>query len=301
MHPTVSASSPSLRHRVAPVACCLALGLAAASAAAAPPHQGNPRTYDRRIDLLRGAAEAPAAAQLERAAELKRQMPDLLVTYDPVTAAVRSLSNAGGPLSGPHPGAEPLAVAQEFLAEHLDLLGLSAADLAELEVTDIVPSEASGVTHLYLRQMHRGLPVYNAQLQVHLDAEGRVLSVNSDLLPDLALGVGSLEPRLAAAAAVAAAASASMSATITAAPSAASRCTVAAPMPCAPPVTTATFPSKRTWNSSVQRPGCVTVTSLRATGAREACGAARRERMTQSRSRFVTEERYNARGEKWLP
>ncbi len=199
MHPTGSMS-----FRL--TACCLALGLAAASAAAAPPHQGNPRTYDRRIDLLRGAAEAPAAAQLERAAELRRQMPDLLVTYDPVTAAVRSLSNAGGPLSGPHPGAEPLAIAEEFLAEHLDLLGLSAADLAELEVTDVVPSEASGVTHLYLRQMHRGLPVYNAQLQVHLDAEGRVLSVNSDFLPDLALGVGSLEPRLDAAAAVAAAA-----------------------------------------------------------------------------------------------
>ena len=45
-------------------------------------------------------------------------------------------------------------MAKDFLAEHLELLGLSAADSPSSRSPTVVPSEVSGATHLYLRQRH---------------------------------------------------------------------------------------------------------------------------------------------------
>ncbi len=183
-------------------ACAAACALLAPASLAKPPHQGNPRTYDVRIDTA-GLAAEPDDRQLAHERELRRQLPELLVTYSELTGATRSLFNPAGALSGPHLGLEAREVANLFLAEHRELLGLEDLDLLEHEVTDLVPGVSNGVRHLYLRQTLRGVPVYNGQLQVHLDREGRVLAVNNDFLPDLAGSVGSLSPTVSAATAIA--------------------------------------------------------------------------------------------------
>src|SRR4029450_9295898 len=69
-------------------------------------------------------------------------------------------------------------------------------DLAGYEVTDVVPSAVTGATHIYLRQRYQGIPVYNAQLHINVNREGRIISVNNAFLPDLAPAVGPLEPTL---------------------------------------------------------------------------------------------------------
>ncbi len=46
--------------------------------------------------------------------------------------------------------------------------GLEAADVADLVVTDAYYSEQSKVTHVWLQQRYRGIPVYGALLGVHL-------------------------------------------------------------------------------------------------------------------------------------
>ncbi len=76
------------------------------------------------------------------------------------------------------------------------LLGLTAADLAEYEVTDRVYSQVTGVTHVYLRQLHQGIPIYNAQLQVNVNRDGRILGLGNAFVPDLvqALALKSAKP-----------------------------------------------------------------------------------------------------------
>ena len=75
-------------------------------------------------------------------------------------------------------------------------LGLEAADLQGYEVTDVVQSKVTGATHIYLRQRYRGIPVYNAQLHINVNRDGRIISVNNSFLPGIARAVKSLAPRM---------------------------------------------------------------------------------------------------------
>ncbi|MFP2906217.1 M36 family metallopeptidase [Pyxidicoccus sp. 3LFB2] len=133
---------------------------------------------------------------------LRQSVPELLVEVDESRGLVRSLTNPVGALSGPASG-DALAIGLDFVQKHREAFGLELNDLANLEVTDRVYSKNSGITNLYLRQTFKGLPVYNAQLQINVDGEGRVLSVHSDFLPELASSIASVEPRVGAAEAVA--------------------------------------------------------------------------------------------------
>lgn len=102
-----------------------------------------------------------------------------------------------GYLSDPDPR-PPTRVAMAFVRENLDALGLTAADLGGFEVTDLVPSAVTGATHIYLRQRHAGLSVYQGQLAVHVNRDGRILSVNSAFVADLAQTVNERQAALAA-------------------------------------------------------------------------------------------------------
>ncbi|MBI2822046.1 MAG: M36 family metallopeptidase, partial [Acidobacteria bacterium] len=78
----------------------------------------------------------------------------------------------------------------------LEALGLNTADLTEYETTDVVVNRATGSTHVYLRQLHGGVPVYDGQLQINVNRNGRVLSVNNAFQPALAQGVNTLTPKV---------------------------------------------------------------------------------------------------------
>jgi extracellular elastinolytic metalloproteinase len=78
----------------------------------------------------------------------------------------------------------------------LDLLGLTPADLEDYEVTDVVFTRVTGATHVYLRQTYLGIPVYNGQLHVNLNRDGRIISVNNLFVPDLSQAVKAFAPAI---------------------------------------------------------------------------------------------------------
>lgn len=87
-----------------------------------------------------------------------------------------------------------------------DAFGLTAADLADVAVTDEVVSTRTGLTHVYLRQTVHGIEVYNAPANANVAADGRVVGAFSDFVPNLASRAASEPvPSLDAGAAVAAA------------------------------------------------------------------------------------------------
>jgi extracellular elastinolytic metalloproteinase len=164
------------------------------------------RSYDARTGMQLTGQRAPSGSQLQALSALRESVPELRYEIDVVSGATRTLSNMNGYLTGPNRSADNLTVALAFVRDHAAELGLSAADLGEYEITDDVQSNASPVRHIYLRQMHQGVPVYNGQLQVHVDREGRILMVNNDFVPNLAASVNRLQPLVTPEAAVAAAA-----------------------------------------------------------------------------------------------
>jgi extracellular elastinolytic metalloproteinase len=113
-----------------------------------------------------------------------------LVRRAAVIAAVLSLlavlSPTGG--AGAQPGGQPdaSAVAVGYVQGNAAALGLTAADVGEVAVTDEVASRHTGVTHVYVEQRQAGIPVAGGVVNVSVGADGRVLHVGNRFVSDLA-------------------------------------------------------------------------------------------------------------------
>jgi extracellular elastinolytic metalloproteinase len=88
-------------------------------------------------------------------------------------------------LTGPNAGA-PADIALAYVRANLEILGLTEADLAEIDLRDNYPTKASGMTHLVWRQHFDGIEVYNGDLNVNVARNGAIINVNNLFVPDLA-------------------------------------------------------------------------------------------------------------------
>ncbi len=98
----------------------------------------------------------------------------------------RSLGRSGeiAFLSGPQNG-EPTELARNFLDDHLQQLGLSAQDVADLGVSSSYGDTDSGIQHVVLVQRHEGLELFNALTSVNLTHDGRVINFHSSFYSNL--------------------------------------------------------------------------------------------------------------------
>jgi len=75
--------------------------------------------------------------------------------------------------------------ARAFLAEHGDLIGMTAAQRAAsrstLQVREVA-TDPAGRIHVSFEQLHGGLPVFGTRLNVHLDDQG-VTAINGTFVP----------------------------------------------------------------------------------------------------------------------
>ena len=129
------------------------------------------RAYDLRSTIPTLQTFAANPVRDAAIASWRTALPDLAVTRDERTGAVRSLMNRGGYLTGQRYGSAE-AIAVDFVRGEVDLFGLSVEDLDDYEVAKLVPSKAAGLTHVVLRQRHNGYPLYNAPLQVSVKDDG---------------------------------------------------------------------------------------------------------------------------------
>ena len=162
----------------------------------------NHNQFDARIEFNQGVTQKLVQPQQLNIAKLTQKVPDLAFTFDNTTGIISSLSSHTGYLSESKKGQEPLPVVMDFLTTNAPMLGMSAKDISSLEVTDRVHSKLTGTTHIFMRQVHEGLPVYNSQMQVNLDREQRILSVNNSAMTDMAASVTATKPGIDLSAAV---------------------------------------------------------------------------------------------------
>lgn len=161
-------------------------------ASAQSPDDGE-RHYDARAGLSRALSD-PLRSQTEVPRNLSADIQELsALELDDTTGAVRSLSSERGFLSAATPG-EPMAIAMDFVRRNLAALNLEASDLDGYRVANVVYSKVTGATRIYLQQQYRGIPVYNAQLQVNVNRDGRIISVNNSFMSGLQRAVSSLKP-----------------------------------------------------------------------------------------------------------
>jgi extracellular elastinolytic metalloproteinase len=172
-----------------------AIGLLWSAAAASQGVTGAERHYDARIDYNAAFVASQRALPAQTNKAFAANLEEASVETDATTGAVTALTSQRGYLTDKAGGA-PMTLAMSFVRSNVAALGLEAADLQGYEVTDVVRSQATGATHIYLRQRYRGIPVYNAQLHVNVNRDGRIISVNNSFLPGIARAVKTLSPRM---------------------------------------------------------------------------------------------------------
>src|SRR4029079_5238217 len=74
------------------------------------------RNYDARVEFNKGFKAAPVSAQLQGVAELRKDMPDLGVSYNDETGVTRSILNYMGYLTPPAAaGMKPADIGLQFV------------------------------------------------------------------------------------------------------------------------------------------------------------------------------------------
>ncbi|RPD49749.1 T9SS C-terminal target domain-containing protein [Hymenobacter sediminis] len=96
--------------------------------------------------------------------------------------------------------------ARNALQARTSALGLKKTDVADPVVTSSFTDEHNGITHVYFRQRHQGVEIYNAVADVHLNATGKVASLHSSFVANTADQARPATPGLSAEQAVSAAA-----------------------------------------------------------------------------------------------
>ena len=131
--------------------------------------------------------QAANAIQREGIKDLQKKSPQIHAKFNKY-GITSSLTNPTGNITQPnnsYVGQDLQAIAKNFINENIASLGLIPSDVREMELTDEVKS-ISGATHYYFRQTYQNIPVYNAQLQVHMTKTGEIVSVNNSFVGDLA-------------------------------------------------------------------------------------------------------------------
>ena len=97
---------------------------------------------------------------------------------------------------------EPVEIAKRHLQENLQELDLTAADIADLVVSDNYFSKHNKVSHVYLIQRHQGIEVFNAMINVNILENGEILYLGNRAIKDLSSKVNSTTPEISMEAAV---------------------------------------------------------------------------------------------------
>src|SRR5262249_35601020 len=83
--------------------------------------------------------------------------------------------NSEAPLSGPQSG-PPDSIARDFLADHSAMFGLNRNQILEMNLKN--EDIDGGTTFLNYEQEIDGVPVFQGHLQVAVNRDGQVMSVN---------------------------------------------------------------------------------------------------------------------------
>ena len=128
----------------------------------------------------------------------------ILICVIAMPVAAQNPGRAGHFLTQEKSSAAPRDIAMQYIHERVP--GLSAADLSEMEVRDQHTSKRSGTTHIYLTQKLNGIEVVNAQININIARDGRVINMGNSFVSGLKAAARSDAPSVSAAGAIQAAA-----------------------------------------------------------------------------------------------
>jgi extracellular elastinolytic metalloproteinase len=168
------------------------------------PDRGPKPDVDVRLgdDGPRTPLRMPTLDQRSAAESLARRLPGLSLRWDGMSGSPKWLAAPPGEVLSRPRDASPEIAAREFLGASSDLLGLTPAEIAGLELTSMV-SAPDGGAHFYFTQRVDGLEVHGGRLNVTVRADGAVRWLGSRLFGGVkAPEVSTIDPAAAVSIAV---------------------------------------------------------------------------------------------------
>jgi extracellular elastinolytic metalloproteinase len=145
----------------------------------------------------RGSTRKASPRLLPGAAVPCSGLPDSRVRYDALTHTASRVSRPNGKLTGPS-RLDPEVIARRFLAAHPELYGQTGPEVDALYVARRYASPGLDVTHVWLNQQFRGIPVFMAEAKVDVTFRGEILATSGALVPGLARTIAARTPRISA-------------------------------------------------------------------------------------------------------
>jgi extracellular elastinolytic metalloproteinase len=132
---------------------------------------------------IESAAVRARSDSVERfRASLAPSLRDKLQVEFSEAGVPKTFFNYDGPLSAAQSGS-PDSVARDFLAVNADIFGLDASQVRDLKLENV--DNDGGVTFLNYEQTINGITVFHGHVQVAVNSNGEVLSVNEGMIiPD---------------------------------------------------------------------------------------------------------------------
>lgn len=87
-------------------------------------------------------------------------------------------------------------IALEHLQNQSEPYGLTPADVSDMLVTDHYTSRHNGVTHLYFRQAHQGIGIFQANVNINLTSSGKVINMGVACEPGIANRINTVSSSL---------------------------------------------------------------------------------------------------------
>ena len=128
--------------------------------------------------------QTQATESLEERMLLSATLGPQIRDYQSTPNANRIANGLGQHLTGPQSG-EPIQIAIDYLQDNAAQLGIRTDQIDSARFDRIYEDQASGVTHLYLKQQVNGLDVANAPLNINISADGAVINVGSAFVTDV--------------------------------------------------------------------------------------------------------------------
>ncbi|HOX55770.1 MAG TPA: M36 family metallopeptidase [Candidatus Paceibacterota bacterium] len=156
---------------------------------------GNPPLPN--LDKRQKQSPQLAPAQAAALTELRAQVPNVTVDFEPVTAAPKSVSVRNGFLSGPgglgkgisagslagFAPADPNRVTKAFLQSHASLFGFGPEALDQARVSREHVTARNGLRTVVWEQQVDGIAVFEAVLISHTTKDGELVNLSSQFVP----------------------------------------------------------------------------------------------------------------------
>ncbi|MDH4062786.1 MAG: M36 family metallopeptidase [Acidobacteriota bacterium] len=164
------------------------------------------REYLARFAAAPDLADARAAARLAGLAALESAVPGVDVEVHPALKTVEVVSAMPGTDLLTGPSGDRVATLRGFLAAHADAYGVSAGQVADLEVVAEYVNPAGNMGYAEFEQRFNGIPVFQGLLRGGFTAKGELVRTTGVLATGIDASALSSAPSVSAAQAVSAAA-----------------------------------------------------------------------------------------------